>query len=444
VTDSQLEPTLPELLRQFHDALNARNFDLADRLGENAAAREPGNEDVVGFLVGRAIGRRDYAYALRMCQAALQSRSDSARLHFQLGTTLQAMGDREAALAAFRRAREHDPELMVAALWQADQELALGRTDDALRSQMQALALAECSGRLARNAALAPPVRERIERAVAAVQAARRDAVDIALSSLRESHGDVVLARIDRALARLHGQTVPGPTNPLQQPTLLWVPDLPDQAWFEREQFPFLRTLEQATTEIRDELLGVLADETEFNPYIDMPANAPAATIFGPLNRSPNWSAYHLFRHGQRVEEHCRRCPMTTALLESLPLLRIPDHSPEILFSLLKPHTHIPPHAGVINGRLTVHLPLIVPENCGALRAGGDARGWRDGECLIFDDSYLHEAWNDSEQTRVVLILDVWNPYLSEVEREALATAIAAVGSFHRQHGAEDVTRESM
>ena len=442
MTDSQLEPALPELLRQFQHALNARQFDLADRVGEMIAAREPGNEDVVGFLVDRAIGRRDHAYALRICQAAVQSRSGSARLHFQLGTTLQATGDREAALAAFRQARECDPELMVAALWQADQELALGRNDDALRSQMQALALAERSGRLARGTTLAPPVRERIERAVAAVQAERRSAVNLALAPLREVHGDTALSRIDRALARLHGESVPGPSNPLQQPTLLWVPDLPDQAWFEREQFPFLRALEQATTEIRNELLRVLADDSDFSPYIDMPSNAPAATIFHALNRSSNWSAYHLFRHGERVEEHCRRCPATVALLESLPLLRIPEHSPEILFSLLKPHTRIPPHAGVINGRLTVHLPLIVPQNCGALRAGGEARGWREGECLIFDDSYLHEAWNDSEQTRVVLILDAWNPYLSEAEREALALAVAAIGTFHRSHGAEDITRE--
>jgi aspartate beta-hydroxylase len=333
--------------------------------------------------------------------------------------------------------------MMVAALWQADQELALGREHEALCSQMQALTLAERSGLLARGIQLAPPVRERIERAVASVQRARQAALETALLPLRTSHGESALVKIDRALCRLYGQPAPTPTHPLQQPTLLWLPDLPDQPWFEREQFPYLKTLEQATGLIRDELLGILADENELTPYIDMPENAPAASIFHDLNRSPDWSAYHLFRHGERIEEHCRRCPRTIALLESLPLLRIPDHSPEILFSVLRPKTRIPPHAGVINGRLTVHLPLIVPENCGALRAGDQARPWRIGECLIFDDSFLHEAWNDSDQTRVVLILDAWNPYLSEVERAGLATAIAALGEFHRRHGAEDITHES-
>jgi aspartate beta-hydroxylase len=85
---------------------------------------------------------------------------------------------------------------------------------------------------------------------------------------------------------------------------------------------------------------------------------------------------------------------------------------------------------------------LIVPEDCGALRVGGEARRWRVGECLVFDDSFVHEAWNDSDHTRVVLIFDIWNPHLTEIERGALSTAIAALGDFHRRHGAGDIDRD--
>jgi aspartate beta-hydroxylase len=443
VSESQLKPSTSELHDQFRQALSARQFDQAERIGEILSVREPGNEDVVGFLVARAISRQDFGRALHLSRAAVQSQPDSARLRFHLGSALEAARDHAAALTAFREAYDRDPHMMVAPLWQADQELALGREEDALRSQMQALTLAERSGLLKRDTSLVPAVRARVERAVASVQRARQIAIEKALTPLRAGQDYTALSRIDRALARLHGQPAATPTHPLQQPTLLWLPDLPDQPWFEREQFPYLQKLEAATELIRTELLGVLADESELSPYIDMPDSAPASAIFRELNRSPNWSAYHLFRHGQRVEEHCRRCPETVALLESLPLMRIPEHSPEILFSVLRPKTHIPPHAGVINGRLTVHLPLIVPENCGALRAGDEQREWRVGECLIFDDSFVHEAWNDSEQTRVVLILDAWNPYLSETERAGLATAIAAIGAFHRRYGAEDITQES-
>jgi aspartate beta-hydroxylase len=443
VTESQLKPSTPELLAQFRQALGARQFDLAERVGEVISVRDPGNEDVIGFLVARSLARQDTARALRLGQAAVQSRPASARLHFHLGSALAADGDFAAAALAFRQARERDPTMMVAALWQADQELALGDEQAALRSQMQALNIAERGGLLTGIQNLAPPVRERVERAIERVQQARQSHIEAALEPSRKTYGDNALARIDRGLQRVYGQEAPRPSHPLQQPTLLWLPDLPDQAWFERDQFPFLKELEQATAVIRDELLGVLDGDDQFSPYVDMPENAPGNTIFAALNHSRDWSAYHLYRHGERVEAHCRRCPKTVALMESLPIMRIPDHSPEILFSQLRPKTHIPPHTGVINGRLTVHLPLIVPEDCGALRAGDEMRPWRVGECLIFDDSFVHEAWNQSEQTRVVLIFDIWHPALTEAERAGLGTAIAALGEFHRRHGGEDVTHES-
>ena len=442
MADPQFHAATAEFVSRFQHALAARDFDQAEQLGEIISVRGPGNEDVTAFLVARALSRQDILRALNLGRGAVHARPESARLRFYLGTALEAAGDHAAALDAFRQARMRDPELMVAALWQADQELALGRDDDALRSQLQALTIAERNGQLAPGTSLAAPVRVRVERAVASVQRAREFAMTAALAPLRRDVGDAAFARIDQGLARIYGQAFAEPTHPLQQPTLLWLPGLPDQPWFEREQFPFLRELEQATAQIRDELLGVLADADELSPYVDMPVNAPAAAIWGGLNRSPDWSAYHLYRHGQRVDAHCRRCPHTVALLESLPIMRIPGHSPEILFSVLRAKTHIPPHTGVINGRLTVHLPLIVPENCGALRAGEEARTWRPGECLIFDDSFVHEAWNHSNQTRVVLLFDIWNPHLTETERSGLATAIAALGDFHRRHGAQDITHE--
>ncbi len=415
-----------------------RNFDAAERLAEVISVREPGHEDAVGFLVGRALSRSDVARALNVARGAVIAQAGSARLQFQLGLAQAAAGQYEAALQAFANARRCDPTLLVAPLWQADCETAMGRDDQALRSQLRALDLAERSGLLARESTLARPVRERIRLAVDAVQAARKTAIESVLKPMRDAFGAASITRIDRALARLYGEPAPMPADPLQQPSLLFIPDLPDRAWFEGNDLPWLAELEAATDTFREELLGVLADESGLTPYVDMPDAAPAAAMWRDLNRSPAWSGFHLYRHGERVDAHCQRCPKTVALLESLPLMRIPDHSPEILFSVLKPHTHIPPHTGVINGRLTVHLPLIVPENCGALRAGAGQRPWRVGECLVFDDSFVHEAWNDSDQTRVVLILDAWNPQLSELERAALSAAISELGAFNRRLGDTD------
>jgi aspartyl/asparaginyl beta-hydroxylase (cupin superfamily) len=103
--------------------------------------------------------------------------------------------------------------------------------------------------------------------------------------------------------------------------------------------------------------------------------------------------------------------------LSKLPQAQVPLRSPSALFSVLQPHTRIPPHTGVTNARTIVHLGLIVPEKCG-FRVGGETREWHEGQAFAFDDTIEHEAWNDSDQLRAVLILDVWNPHISPPERE--------------------------
>ena len=86
------------------------------------------------------------------------------------------------------------------------------------------------------------------------------------------------------------------------------------------------------------------------------------------------------------------------------------------MFSILEPRTRIPPHTGSNNIRTTVHLPLVVPEGCG-FRVGAETRTFVPGAAWAFDDTIEHEAWNDSDEPRAILILDVWNPLLSEAER---------------------------
>ncbi len=107
----------------------------------------------------------------------------------------------------------------------------------------------------------------------------------------------------------------------------------------------------------------------------------------------------------------------------------MPLRSPSAMFSVLKPKTRIPPHTGVANFRLVVHLPLTLPPGCG-FRVGGELREWRIGEAWVFDDTIEHEAWNESDETRIILICDVWNPRLSEEERLAISRVIAAADAF--------------
>ena len=160
------------------------------------------------------------------------------------------------------------------------------------------------------------------------------------------------------------------------------------------------------------------AELRDFKPYVNHPKGVPL-NQWADLNYSSRWSAYYLLKDGVRQDLHCERCPHTAEILGNLSLADVPNAAPTAFFSALEPRTRIPPHTGVTNARVIVHLPLIVPEKCG-FRVGNDTRDWQVGKTLVFDDTIEHEAWNESGRLRVLLIFDIWNPYLTESERAAV------------------------
>ena len=100
---------------------------------------------------------------------------------------------------------------------------------------------------------------------------------------------------------------------------------------------------------------------------------------------------------------------------------------------MLKPHTHLPPHTGTSNVRSIVHLPLLIPEGC-RFRVGADTRAWERGKAWVFDDTIEHEAWNDSDQVRIILIFDIWHPLLTAAERDLVSALTIGIG---RHYGAD-------
>jgi aspartyl/asparaginyl beta-hydroxylase (cupin superfamily) len=214
----------------------------------------------------------------------------------------------------------------------------------------------------------------------------------------------------------------------LQQPKNYYFPGLPQIQFYERGDFPWLDRVEAATDAIREELLGVLEDPSSFAPYVTGHANRPWKDQLGMLN-NPAWSAFYLWKNGEVVPGNAERCPRTLAALADAPLARVPNRSPSILFSLLRPGAHIPPHTGVVNVRLICHLPVIVPGEC-ALRVGNETREWVKGKAWVFDDSIEHEAWNKSDKPRVILLFDIWRPELSEEERKLVAAMLEAMDNY--------------
>lgn len=211
----------------------------------------------------------------------------------------------------------------------------------------------------------------------------------------------------------------------------LHVPRLPAIPFFERSLFPWAESLEGKTAQIRAELEWVLQTHQEgFAPYIGYRPGEPV-NQWQELNHSRRWSAYHLWRSGHRVETNLERCPITATALSAVGMANIEGLCPNAMFSALAPHTQIPPHHGETNARIVVHLPLVVPEGC-RYRVGFDECEWEVGKILAFDDTLEHEARNDSDQLRVVMIFDVWNPLLAEAERDLVKAMTLAARLYAR------------
>lgn len=213
-----------------------------------------------------------------------------------------------------------------------------------------------------------------------------------------------------------------------QEPRFYLFPGLPQIEYQPRESLGWLGAIEAAAPAIRAELLALLADPGLFRPYVEPRENRPNGDQAGMLD-NPDWSAIFLWKDGVEQSGVASRCPATMQALASAPLCRIPGRTPSILFSKLAAGARIPPHHGMINTRLICHLPLITPEGC-RLRVGNSVREWQDGQAWAFDDTIEHEARNDSDEDRIILIFDVWKDEITPEERRLVTAMFAAIDAY--------------
>lgn len=392
----------------------------------------PGDLDALQFIASRHLVRGDPMRAVAMLLAAEQVHPDNARIAHQLGTAQTAAGDLHGAVRSLRRAVELMPHMFTAHLRLGAALEQLGEKHEALIAYFAAINIAQGQGQWLSDSTTPPGLREAVLQAIRFTNAERHDLFDRVLEPLRQRYGRSELLRVEDCLAIYLGEKEAILPDPRQKPKFLYFPGVPSQTYYASDQFPWHTELEAATEMIREELREVLAENLPLQPFLEADSPEALAGYLGaPSGQNAAWDAFFFYRHGVRHNKNCERCPRTSGLLETLPLVRIRDHAPETLYSVLRPGTHILPHRGVTNTRLVTHLPLIVPQDC-ALRVGGETHIWEEGRCITFDDTFEHEAWNKSAETRVVLIVDSWNPDLSEAERAAVTDLVGAIGDFNR------------
>lgn len=195
-----------------------------------------------------------------------------------------------------------------------------------------------------------------------------------------KNHGRSILQAIDRYLARA---SLVG-----------------DHPFFDPDLFPYNRMLEENWQTIRAELDHLLAHREHIPPFHEVSPDQAR------ISQGEQWRTFILYGFGHRSERNCRQCPDTTRILESIPRLQT------AWFSILSPRSHIPPHRGVTKGVVRTHLGLIIPRDQVAcrIRVGDQTRHWEQGKCLVLDDTFDHEVWNDTDEQRVVFIIDVERP----------------------------------
>jgi len=337
---------------------------------------------------------------------------------------LRLRGDFGAAVDALDAVLAQDPYDFVALISKGALLERLDQPKHAAQVYKHALTIAPPRDKLP------PSLRAPVERAETVV---RQHALALqahlrgSLAATRAAFPDTPLDRFDEGLDIFCGLKQPY----VQQPILMTYPRLPAIPFYDRELFPWIANLEAATDEIRRELEHLLEHAAEdFEPYIAYPPGAPV-NQWGNLNHSRRWSAIFLWRDGVRQDAVCERCPSTLKSLEAVPLAYQPGFAPTVMFSALDARTHIPPHTGSANTRLLVHLPLVLPGSA-RFRVGNVEREWRLGEAWVFDDTIEHEAWNDADSLRVILIVDIWNPHLSEAERTLISEMMTAKNEFQR------------
>lgn len=423
VTLPRMSITVEELVRSAGQLANAGRWQEAERVWLEVRRLDPQNPKALFSLGVHALQRGDLDGADELLRAARAVAPADHVILMTLVNVQRQRGDREAEREAIDAVLALDAYFLPGMLARASWLERYGNRASAAAMYRNALKVAPPETHWP------PMLREQLVRArevVTQYSSALESHLKARLAEVRATLDPAVAPRWDEATAIVAGRSQPFVSQSNQLP----IPRLPAIPFYDRSQFPWLHVLESRTDEIRAELLAALQSQRDqFSPYIAYRPGDPV-NQWRELNHSMKWSAFHLWRGGVPVQENLQRCPVTAQALTSIPGADIGGLCPNAMFSALAPKTHIPPHHGETNARLVAHLPLIVPPRCW-LRVGYERRKWHVGEVMVFDDTIEHEALNDSDELRVVLIFDVWNPLLTLAEREMARAMTAAVREFN-------------
>lgn len=419
---------IAQLMSDAANAANAGHWDLAETIWRKVHSLEPANVQALFSLGVRAHQRRNPTEALALLQKARTAAPQDPMILLTISVVHRDMGNLDAEWKAIISALNADPYFLPGLLSKGECLQRARQTKAAAAVFRDALKIApeelQWPSTLRRRLEQA---RDAVRRDTDELEAYLRRIVAPQRSAVEENQG----GRWDEAISILAGRSRPY----VSECNRLHVPRLPAIPFYDRALFPWIPRLEALAPVIKAELESLIASKSgDFKPYVAYKPGDPV-NQWQALNHSRAWSSYHLWAHGAPVSENIAQCPRTVEALSAIESAKIGGLCPNVMFSALAPHTTIPPHTGETNARLVAHLPLVVPSPS-SFRVGHEWKQWKPGEVLVFDDTIEHEARNDSDELRVVLIFDVWNPLLSAAERQMVSALSSAIRDYRTAHDA--------
>ena len=399
----------------------------AELLYRRVLNHSPGHAFASTRLAQFAINRGDLAAGIRLVKDAIRANPSNTELRINLAVIHVTADAPQQAIATLQSSLAQSPDQPAAWLMLGQLHDAAGAHAAGLRAAFEGVTRARQRGQWLDEQSTPPQLLDAVLSATARIRDERRELFLRSYDEVRETFGATALHRVDHAVKTYLREADSKPTHPAQRPRFLYFPGLPDQPYHDPYLQPWARRLKESFAGIRQEAIRVLTEDSQLPAFVNVKDGDKMENYVGGNGLNPSWEAFFFYRRGMRFDANHARCPETSAVLDAIDLCRINDQAPEICFSILRAGTVILPHYGVTNTRLVMHLPLVVPGDCALNVTGGGEHHWAEGELVMFDDTFEHDAWNKSSDTRVVLLMDCWNPHLSAAERLAVKQLIETI-----------------
>lgn len=405
------------------------NLADAEHAYRQVVATQPDQVEALRFLANAALSRGDPGEAVALLSRAAQTNRNEIGVLLELGVAYRSARRMDEARSVFENALESShgrnttARLLLANVYELD-----GRPEMALLQYFRAVLDAQASGQWLSDSTTEPGLRQLARHAMQYVDAGRHDLFWNALQPFRRGIDAARLGRVDKALAIYLRERVEIPENPRQQPTFLYLPDLGTACFLNTATFDWLANWSARASSLDGEALACLgnmiAEGTNLSPFSlnAMTTAQDAHTTLAGERRIP------LYQHGNVRESIKTQAPQLSGMLDTTPLVRIPNYAPDVEILALQPGVGTPTRHGRTNAFCTIVIgfegsaPLLVT-------VGGDPRQLHAGQTLAFDPSFGFEYAAGDAPVRA-LAFEVWNPGLSPLERDALSALITAVVDF--------------